>query len=210
MRRIAILLLALLLMLSLSVTAMAESSVTYQGAAKEFVFVPGTEEHPTDLFPSFKDVMPGDTLTEQITIKNKAANKVNVYLRSHGAQEDTEEFLSQLKLTVRRANNSAIFEAAANETAQLKDWVYLDTLLAGEEVTLDVTLEVPIELGNEYQNQIGYVNWEFSVEEFDAESSGNLPATGDNSNLLFYALLMIASFAILVILLLAAKRRKRS
>ena len=70
--------------------------------------------------------MPGDSLTQPITVKNDASKKVKVkiYMRSLGAHEDSEEFLSQLGLRVEKsaANEMAyMFDAAANETTQQSD-----------------------------------------------------------------------------------------
>lgn len=210
MRRFTTLLLSLLLLLSLSVTAMADSGVTYQGPAKEFIFTPGGEENPTDLFPGFKNVIPGDTITEQIVIKNDAAKgvKVNVFLRALGSQESMEGLLSQMKLTVKQKDDSVLFAAPANETAQLTDWVYLGTVYSGGEIALDVTLEVPIEMGNEYQNQTGYIDWEFSIEEFPAEDSDpKPPKTADNSNLPLYVALLVMSLTAMTALLLPIKKK---
>lgn len=51
--------LALIMVISMTVTSFAaSSSVTYEGNAKEFVFAPGSEYSPTDLFTTFKGVMP--------------------------------------------------------------------------------------------------------------------------------------------------------
>jgi hypothetical protein len=72
-----------------------------------------------------------------------------------------------------------MFDAAANETAGLTDWVLLGTLYSGGEVDLTVTLEVPIELDNDYQKTVGYVNWEFKVEEFPVEESDPDPIPDD-------------------------------
>ena len=61
LRTLSALLLALVL-LAVPVLA-ADSSVTYQGGAEKFVFLPGSEYTDSDLFDGFKGAMPGDTLT---------------------------------------------------------------------------------------------------------------------------------------------------
>ena len=184
--------------------------------AGKFIFEPGSDYSPTDLFPNFKDVMPGDTLTQKITVKNNADNKVKVkiYIRSLGAHEDSVEFLSQLGLKVAKSSDNEMaymFDAAANETAQLTDWVYLGTLYSGGEVNLDVTLNVPVELPNEYQNKIGYLDWEFMIEEFPVEPDDpKPPQTGDNSHMGLWFALMLCSGAMLIILLFWRKKDKEN
>ena len=216
MKKIIALLITVLLLLSSTVTVFAaDGKVTYSGNAGNFVFEPGSEHSLTDLFPNFKGVMPGDTLTQKITVKNDADNKVKVkiYIRSLGAHEDSVEFLSQLGLKVAKSEDNEMaymFDAAANETAQLTDWVYLGTLYSGGEVNLDVTLNVPVELPNEFQNKIGYLDWEFMIEEFPVEPDDpKPPQTGDNSHMGLWFALMISSLAMLIILLFWRKKDKK-
>ena len=193
----------------------ADGKVTYSGNAGKFVFEPGSDYSLTDLFPNFKDVMPGDTLTQKITVKNDADNKVKVkiYMRSLGAHEDSVEFLSQLGLKVQKSADNEMaymFDAAADETAQLTDWVCLGTLYSGGEVNLDVTLNVPVELDNMFQNKIGYLDWEFMIEEFPIEPDDpKPPQTGDNSNLSLWFTLMLCSGAMLIILLVWRKKDEK-
>ena len=211
MKRFLALLMAMVMVFGLCVTAHAAGSVTYDGDANKFIFAPGTKDSPTSLFESFQNVMPGDTLTEQILIKNDTSNgvKIKVYMRSLGAQKDSEDFLSQMNLKVQQKDASILFSAPADEKAQLTDWVYLGTVYSGGEITLNVTLEVPITMGNDYQNQLGYIDWEFKVEELPIEPSDpEPPKTGDESNILLYTGMMLFSLLALVILLMG-KRRKQ-
>jgi len=213
MKKILTLLLTFVLLLSSTVTAFAaDGKVTYSGNAGNFVFEPGSEHSLTDLFPNFKGVMPGDTLTQKITVKNDADNKVKVkiYMRSLGAHEDSVEFLSQLGLKVAKSEENKMaymFDAAANEMAQLTDWVCLGTLYSGGEVNLDVTLNVPTSLDNEYQSKIGYLDWEFMIEEFPIEEGDpKPPQTGDNSNMALWFTIMICSLIMMIILLVWRKK----
>ena len=198
----------LLLMMNLSISAFADGSVSYDGNAKKFIFAPGTSHSPTNLFDNFQNMMPGDVCTEQILIKNDKSNnvKIKVYIRSLGAQEDTDAFLSQLNLTVQQNEDSILFDAPADQTAQLTDWVYLGTVYSGGEIILDVTLEVPITMGNEFQNNTGYIDWEFKIEELSVESTDpQPPQTGDTFNL--YVNMLIISLVGLTVLLVICKQK---
>ena len=160
----------------------ADSSVTYEGGAEKFVFLSGSDYTDTDLFDGFKNVMPGDTLTEKITVKNnyKGCDYVNVYMRAEKHDEKTnplsekveqqedvasmEDFLSRLEMTVKQGDK-VLFKASPDELGGLKDNVLIARLAKGAEAELTVELEVPIALGNNYANRVGEVDWVFVAEE---------------------------------------------
>lgn len=212
MKRLITALLTLVLLISLAGTARAlDGQVIYGEDAKKFFFLPGTDYSPTDLFPEFKDVMPGDTIEQRILLKNDISNdcKVKVYMRSLGAHPDSVEFLSQLNLTVTKATDTIMFDAPADQTAQLTDWVYLGTLYSGGECELIVTLEVPVTLDNQFKNLIGYLDWEFAVEELPVEPSDpEPPKTGDDTPVALFAVLMAGSLALLILLIFMGRRKK--
>lgn len=213
LNKLLIITVILSLAVGLSVSVAAEGTVTYDGTAKEFIFAPGSEHSLTDLFSDFKNVMPGDTLTQTVSIKNTVDKnvKINIYMRSLGAQAGSEEFLGQLGLDVAYSGKpemEKMFSAPADQTAQLTDWVLLGTVYSGGIIDLDVTLSVPVELGNDFQDAIGYLDWQFKVEELPVEPDDPLPPTGDTSLMPLYIMLMILSAAAIVLFI--AKKRKNS
>ena len=184
-RAICSLVLMLLMVMSLASTAFAASpSITFNGFSKGFDLQPGSEYTETDLFGSFKNVMPGDTVTETITFTNSATDCdfVNLYMRAE-AHDETDnplspkvaeketvatmtEFLSKLSMKVWNGTE-LIYDASPDQLDGLKSNKLLGTFRTGETATLKVELSVPIELGNEYANRVGEVDWIFHVEAYN-------------------------------------------
>lgn len=208
-KKAVFLLVVLSLMCGIALDTQAAGTVTYSGSARKFIFAPGSKYSPTDLFPDFKGLMPGESVTQKIHIKNDVSNhvKIKLYLRSLGAQKGSEDFLSQLRVTVSQDGNSNLFDAPANETAQLTEWTYLGTFYSGAEIDLNVTVQVPAEMGNEYQEAVGYLRWQFKAEELPiSPDDPKPPQTGDNTNAILYV--AIGSTAILAVVFLLLFKRK--
>ena len=179
------LVLMLLIVMSLSSTAFAAApSITFKGFTSGFDFQPGSEYTETDLFNSFKNVMPGDTVTETITFTNSASDCdfVNLYMRAEAHDETANplspkvaeketvaamtEFLSKLSMKVWNGTE-LIYDAAPNELGGLGSNKFLGTFRSGETATLKVELSVPIDLDNKFADRIGEVDWIFHVEAYN-------------------------------------------
>lgn len=202
MRFALVFMLTVLLIISATAAAFAGTVSYGDDDAQKFIIA------PENLFDEMQNVMPGDTCTEKITIKNNRLNnvKIKVYIRSLGAEEDSAEFLSKLKLTVNAEDDSVMFQAPADQTAQLSDWTYIGTVFSGGKIDLNISLEIPKELDNAYQDAVGELNWEFAVEELPIEADD--PTTGDESMIVLFAALAAVSVAIFVVT--AVKRRKNA
>ena len=213
MRRYFAIICAVIIVLLCAIPSVrAEGTVTYSGEAEKFIFAPGSEYSPTDLFPNFKNVMPGDSIIQPITVKNDVANKckVKIYMRALGAHGDSVEFLSQLKLTVVKGTDTIMFDAPADQAAQLDDWVCLGTLYSGGECELVVTLDVPVTLDNQFKNLVGYLDWEFAVEELPIEPSDpEPPKTSDDSRIYLWTAMMFGSLAVIIILLFGRRKEEK-
>lgn len=196
LKQISVLLLALVMVLSMAVPALAvdgTSRVTYKDGF-EFTVDDGTKKMTdTDLFSSFKDVMPGDTLEQEITIINSctSCDYVKVYLQAipHDAEKNPlsekvqaeidkdnrntgdaiaymEDFLSKLSIEVYKGevkDGQLLYEGSADTLSD----IYLGTFDHGDAATLIVKLTVPNELDNDFADRIGEIDWQFSVEKLN-------------------------------------------
>ena len=200
---------AVLLLLAVSAVGLADAKVEYVNQTELFEFTPGSSYEATDLFENFKGVLPGDVLTQKVVVRNGSQSDVRIWMQQTPqtyVKTDAQDFLSQLHLTVRHGART-LFDAAASEAAQLKEPVLLGFFSenpAGE-ITLDVTLSVPADMGNAYMNQIGVVPWTFIVEEIPNDDS---PHTGDwyvsGAWIALAGALVLAIIAVLVLM----RRRK--
>ena len=204
------LLLAVILVMSVTITASAAApSITYM-AKGDIRFAPGSGYTATDLFNDFKNVMPGDTIQEKITIKNEAndSHYIKVYLQAiphdeednpltyDAAYENTDgknesgvdsqrdenvvtmnDFLSQLSVSVKNEEDEVLYTGTTE--GPIEPVLLTENLSRGNSVDLTVELYVPIELGNEYANRVGEVDWKIKIEAYTNSGSGGGGGGGD-------------------------------
>ena len=151
------------------------SAVYFEGGADNFVVYPGH-----DLFDGFKNVYPGDKLSEEIRVRNTAPeyDYVKIYLRAEthddiinppiSADDDTatmHDFLRQLSLKVYNGGN-LIYSATPDQLDGLSQNQLLGEFVNGASTKLTVQLDVPVTLGNKYMHRVGEVDWIFTAEGY--------------------------------------------
>lgn len=131
----------------------------------------------TDLFDNFKDVVPGDVLTQSIFVQNKASSisgstTFEIYLYAENGEisnsedgDTPDDLFDQITFTV--TENGQTLEL--KKTDDTSKGVSLGTFDLDDIKQIDITMEVPLELGNEYQNAIGTINWYFYAEQVEEE-----------------------------------------
>ena len=194
-KRLSNLFLSSLLALSLllSGSAHATSTVTFEGGAENFVFSPSN-----DRFGGLKDLMPGDTRTETITVKNLATDYdfVKLYLRAE-SDTATDGLLSQLTFNLSHGEELISSDASAN--------LALGTFYPGDETTLTLEVSAPLTLGHAYQHTKNEIKWIFTAEAYkDGQiappNTGTALATPSAAN----ETIVIASASALVLAMLLA------
>lgn len=163
-------------MMVMSMTSIygADTNVTFDGNAEDFVFLDGSK----DLFDNFKNIMPGETRQQNITLKNDDHRELRFYLSAdvlNSLDTDTSG-LSIYNISI--TNNGEVFydgtldDLAALSAGRMSDDTLLATLQKGEETKVTMVLEVDGDsMDNTYQNREGLIQFNFSVEELDDEST---------------------------------------
>ncbi len=163
----------------------AAASITYNGRKQGFQFQPGSIYSSSDLFVRFKEVMPGDSIRQQIRFTNSAqdCSAVRLYLQAIPHAPDSnpvrmiqnselaawqgypemQQFLAQLTLNVWNGD-TLLSSGTADQTAGLTKPVLLGTFASGEEALLTVQLDADPLINNDYANRAGEIDWQFLIE----------------------------------------------
>lgn len=209
-------------------------TLVYDGQAQTLTILNATE---TDLFAAMKDLMPGDTATQQIDLQARnLRGPAALYLRAECADE-TARALAPLTLTV-SANGRQVDSGPAGGSEALQKGVLLYQFQDDATVPLQVELQVPVTVGNELAAAQHSLQWIFTLqaEESDGQGGGQgagtapqatsapgsasaaqtaagavqlIPQTGDQAPLAVWQVLFGVSAAGLLLVLLAGRRKTR-
>lgn len=139
-----------------------------------------------DLFDNFKGVMPGQILQQNVIIRSDAdgisgGNTFDIYMyaRNIDDSELQKELFRQVGIKVYKGSQELnVLEVQSGDKG-----VYLGRFSKGSEVELLVEMQVPLTLGNEYQNAKGIVEWTFYAKQYvetpEPPNTPDVPDTPD-------------------------------
>jgi len=211
------------------------TSVTF--AEGEFAFSPVN----TDLFANFKQLLPGEVRSQRIEVSNTSGQPVEIFLRAEEMQQvsDNPETLALINKLLRE--HAVIIVTDEDGTVIYKGPVWgephrdgakpntmrydisLGLFAPGKVKRLNVQLSLDPNLGDEYQNLLGRIQWVWSARGDSPEtpaipaipaapatpSTPSVPKTGDTSSLLLWAGMMAASAVLFVLTLAWGRKSKR-
>ncbi len=216
---------AFVLLLSLTVTAVAADTVDNDEDLGSLEYN-GTKLIASSDFADLNDYLsgmePGDSVQFTVTLKNNAGKDADFWMKNDTIQsfEDNNKASGGAYTYKLSFNGDVLYDNTtvggdvADDTAKrgglheateaLKDFFFLDTLKNGDSAT--VTLFVALDgltQGNSYQDELSKINLTFGVENHTVP-------TGDQTKTLPFYIALAASGAVLaaVLVVLAIRKRK--
>lgn len=151
-------------------------TVTFKNRSEGFVRI------GDDFFSNWGQLMPGDTVSDKVQLKNAYGRSVTIYFQTETIASD--ELLKAVHLEIR--NKDKIIYSGTMDGA-VKDGVELAYLRRGDTAELTYTLSVPPELNNKYAMMATKTKWIFNAVMKPASgtgvdlSSGGGPTEGPNT-----------------------------
>lgn len=214
---------AILCVVALAVPARAfadSPAIAYDGNARQLTVTGATgSSGEPDLFPAFKDLMPGDAREQQIEVRATGVkSQVRVFVRAVFDHE-TAHLLSPITLTASAGDASDGWLQTGTPGSVFAYPTQVATFTSDGSTVLNLQLSVPTSVGNELADANKTIRWEITAEDdgetIPAQPAGSkkpslfgLAATGDNSLALLLTLLTLAIIAFMAALILS-RRNKR-
>lgn len=166
-------------------------TVTYKGNTQDLV------SDPKDFFENFPTMMPGDSYSDTVKLKNNNDKEIQLYFKADTADSDLAKNI-HLKVTSKvNDTEKTVFDGTLDDTQYTENQL-LGTLKSGSEDDLEFEISVPSELDNDYAAELDNVKWTFSADPItDKKDSGtysNGAKTGDDR--VYGIALMIAGVAL--------------
>lgn len=162
-------------------------TITYVGS--------GLFEVPSgDLFADFPEMLPGDTASDFIMIKNGTDNAIELSFKNVPQQKALLDEVG-MKLSI----GGREFYDGTLDGQGMEEQEVLTRLNAGESTRLDYEINLPTDFENEFSLEADVLSWQIKAQE-------DAPKTGDSFPLYAVSIMLIISGGLMLLLC----RRKRA
>ena len=195
-------------------------TIAYDGNARQLTVSGATgTSGESDLFPVFKDLMPGDVREQKIEVRATGVkSQVRVFVRAV-VDSETAHLLSPITLTATLGDTSAGWLQTGTPSSVFASPTQVATFTSDGSTVLNLQLSVPTSVGNELADANKTIRWEITAEDdgekIPARPAGTnkpgllgLAATGDSTLALLLTLLTLAIIAFMAAMFLS-RRNKR-
>lgn len=148
-----------------------------------------------DFFSNLGQLMPGDILSDKLTLKNTTSSNAEFFFRTalpDALPEKALDLLEQISLEI-TLDEELLYRGNLKSTS-LEEAVSLGIYESGETGCFQFTLSIPKSLNNAYALRETSVKWIFSVENEELEITTPPPVkTGDSQDISQYLILLLLS-----------------
>lgn len=152
-------------------------SITFENGSEGLVKVDGD----FGFFSNWSSLMPGDTVSDTVTIGNNYDDRVAIYFRTETIADDS--LLEKVHLIIKNGDTT-VYDGGMN--GEITQEVQLGYLRRGETRNLTYTVSIPAELTNEYALANTRTKWIFSCSyhnrDDDHDRGSDRDSGSDNSN----------------------------
>ena len=156
-------------------------------------------EKDTDLFASFKNLVPGCARAQSILLENRSEDEIQLYLRAENMLQSVEnsqtgelvkELLEKYAMIEITGDQGRVYYGPisgnlSGQGSNMREDIYLGTWKAKANRTLQVKLALSDEMDNKFNKLTGKVRWVFTAkgENGKTVASGSAVQTGDRTEL---------------------------
>ena len=169
-----------------------ESSVIYEDNVHKHITL---DDH---FFDNLGNLLPGDSISEEITILNSTydKNEYFVAIDYDNLSDEEKALLRSIKLKIRNSNGEELVSSNLEDKTRHSLGIYQKG--GGDRLTIELSL--PTDIDNDYSKLFTKIMWRFS---YDVISHGNLPPNPNTWDLKFdlsIALFIASAIGFLVVL----------
>lgn len=176
--------------IKISPSLSSDAVLYYNGNTKEFTYFNLDKK---DVFDSFKDMMPGDTRTQTLTVRaGNIKPGTRMYLKLNS--DINAEILKYVNIYV--YENDKLLPS-------IDDTIEIYNFTKDDVFTMKVVVEVPEEVNNEAADLVAHLKWTFMIEE-DGNTE-EVPRTYDGFNMIKYISMILVSLVMIIILIFKIK-----